>query len=302
MREKIKTIRNTDELEEFFGIKKYFFDNFDLVLMHPESIQKLRIKKRRWWFRYVYIIKNPIYGAFIDKLKKTLNEIYASHDAVHWFVKRRSNVTNAKNHLNKKVVVNVDIKNFFESISIECVESLLLDNGWNNFISKFIAKSCCYNGKLSTWFATSPVISNMVCRTMDDDLSSISIQRWYKYTRYCDDMTFSWDWSRENIRDDVLKVLDKYGFTINSKKYREQYKWFSQYVTWLTVCEKDRPRIPKKIKKNLRLEAYYIKKYGEKEHMDRGKSRLKWAISFLWRVDYIRKLEPKLVEYIESCF
>jgi RNA-directed DNA polymerase len=42
-----------------------------------------------------------------------------------------------------------------------------------------------------------------------------------------------------------------------------------QYVTGLSVFDNNYPRIPKKIKRELRLEAYYIGKYGYEEHIMR---------------------------------
>lgn len=61
-----------------------------------------------------------------------------------------------------------------------------------------------------------------------------------------------------------------YGFRINNKKTRITTSRYAQYVTWLTVNDKDRPRIPKKIKRNFRLESYYIRKYWMNNHLEKS--------------------------------
>lgn len=82
---------------------------------------------------------------------------------------------------------------------------------------------------------------------MDKELSAICKDRNINYTRYADDLSFS---SEDNIELDPLEeIITKYGFTLNTEKTRTYKRGRSQYVTGLTVADKTKPRIPRRIKK-----------------------------------------------------
>src|SRR5690606_27972423 len=59
----------------------------------------------------------------------------------------------------------------------------------------------------------------------------------------------------------------KFGFTGNDSKTQLMTRGRKQYVTGLTVFDSVSPRISKKVKRNLRLEIYFITKLGFKEHI-----------------------------------
>ena len=59
------------------------------------------------------------------KLADILLEVYKQKPSVHGFSKNRSIVTNAKQHLDKKHIFNIDIKDFFPSIHFGRVKNLL---------------------------------------------------------------------------------------------------------------------------------------------------------------------------------
>src|SRR5690606_24846562 len=104
----------------------------------------------------------------------------------------------------------------------------------------------------------------------------------------------------------------KYGFNLNSEKTRIMYKGYKQYVTGLTVSDSKYPRVPKRFKRRIRLQLYYMEKFGVIGHLinvkslpvevyeDREKMKLlnDEAIDLLihlrgW-IDYINSVEPDL--------
>ena len=54
-----------------------------------------------------------------------------------------------------------------------------------------LAQICCHENSLPQGAPTSPVISNMICVQMDNELTRLSYQHRCRYTRYADDLTFS---------------------------------------------------------------------------------------------------------------
>ena len=240
-----------------------------LFLMQEDFISELKLLKRRasLGYRTVYSVKPYFALNALKTLKFYLNDLYKPNDCVHGFVKKRNIVSNAKKHLNKKIILNIDIKDFFESINLNMVKDVFNSLGFDENISEILSKITTYNDRLVAGFSTSPVIANLYCRDMDEEIIRICSEYNITYTRYADDITLSGD--TVDILYNLQEVLDKYGFKINKLKTKKYYKGNGQYVTGLSVEDSIMPRIPKNIKKRLRAEIYCICKYGLKSNVAR---------------------------------
>ena len=77
-----------------------------------------------------------------------LESIYAPNSAVMGFVSGRSIVENAKAHLGKTFVYNIDLKNFFPSITAGrvCARLQAKPYKFNKEIASLIADICCRKG------------------------------------------------------------------------------------------------------------------------------------------------------------
>lgn len=99
---------------------------------------------------------------------------------------------------------------------------------------------------------TSPFLSNLVCRTMDRDLTDLARRSLARYTRYADDITFSFHVSKTSKlpaavcsvdEDGALAVgkelrdiiVDRHHFKINSAKTRLSDRTRRMEVTGLTI-------------------------------------------------------------------
>ncbi len=113
------------------------------------------------------------------KLAKLLLEIYNTPVSVHGFANDRSIVTNAKVHLKKRTILNVDLENFFPTITDRRIIGLLRAKpfSFNDKIASTITGLVCYNGSLPQGAPTSPVLSNMICLRLDNQM-----------TRFCRDL------------------------------------------------------------------------------------------------------------------
>lgn len=232
------------------------------------SVIKFKIRKRnpKNGYREVYKAQNYLLCNTLKCLKFKLSKLYEPLECVGGFISGRNIAYNAKFHLNKKVVVNLDIKNFFESIPFERIIEAFKSLGFHNNMATILADIVTYNKILVAGFNTSPIIANIVCSQMDKELSAICKDRNINYTRYADDLSFS---SEDNIELDTLeKIITKYGFTLNTEKTRTYKRGRSQYVTGLTVADKTMPRIPRRVKKNLRAAIHYIQIYGLSSHIE----------------------------------
>lgn len=126
-----------------------------------------------------------------QKLAPLLDQLYRVRNPVHGFVAARSVKTNAEAHCRRRVVVNLDLKDFFPTITEKRVVGLLKAIGLNDRVSEIVARLCCHMSQLPQGAPTSPVLSNMICYRLDTDLLIIAKASRAIYTRYADDITFS---------------------------------------------------------------------------------------------------------------
>lgn len=213
------------------------------------------------------------------------------HPKAMGFVQGKSVVDNAKLHLEKNYVYNIDLQDFFHSFDIFQVKNIFMKEPF--FLSEekeplaFLLASACthpleINGKtkavLPQGSPTSPILTNIICKKMDFQLDKLAKKYKAVYSRYADDISFS---SNKSIfkNPDFLKELDtiitKNGLTINPKKTRLQKKTQRQEVTGLTVNEK--VNTSRRYVKQIRSWLYLIETYG----IEKAET--------IFRKDYIRE-------------
>jgi len=172
-------------------------------------------------------------------------------------------VENAKIHVNKKHVLNIDLKDFFPSISAFRVKELFMSPlfDYSEQIATALALLTTYEGNLPIGAPTSPVISNFICKQLDTDLIDFASRNQLSYSRYADDLTFS---SNSKIEKETIlgirELIEQNKFKVNEKKFRLQTSNRKQTVTGITVNEK--PNVDRKLLKKIRAMLFDWKKRG----------------------------------------
>ena len=187
-------------------------------------------------------------------IHESLARIYGPHPAVHGFLSDRSIVTNAQNHVRSRYILNVDLADFFSSITKKRIYGRLVSAPYS--LSKRVANliaalSTNVYSRLPQGSPSSPVLANIVASGLDSDLANLcgSLGCWY--TRYADDITISTsrrEMPRQLARypnargtgqvvigDRLLDVIERHGFRINDRKSRLQSYWTRQLCTGLVV-------------------------------------------------------------------
>lgn len=179
------------------------------------------------------------------------------HAAAHGFVPERSVVTNARPHLGAAVVVNVDLKDFFPSITFPRVNGLFRSFGYSPAVATILALLCtespreprlndgqrclvaCGPRALPQGACTSPTISNLITRSLDCRLQALADRLGWTYTRYADDITWS---TRSTPTPSIGYVLARIrhivqdeGFRLQPQKTRILRRHQRQAVTGLAV-------------------------------------------------------------------
>lgn len=182
------------------------------------------------------------------------------------FSNNKSIVTNAKIHVGKDCVLNMDLENFFPAIKYEDIFRIFVYYGYTKEISYTLAKLCTYEGVLPQGSPASPYLSNIVCLKLDKRLSELAKTYNADYTRYADDITFSGSYGIQKCKSIIAEIVNNEGFNINDKKSRIAYKYQKQEVTGMTV-NNNTIRVDKEYKRKLSQEIYYCTKFGVSDHM-----------------------------------
>jgi RNA-directed DNA polymerase len=171
---------------------------------------------------------------------------------VNGFLPDRNIVRNARPHIGQRFVLNVDLENFFGSISFARVYGMLTKAPFNfrKPVAAAIAKACTLDDALPQGAPSSPIISNLICSRLDSELSRLAAAHRCLYTRYADDLTFSSasgnftlatllrqpDGSAFcELSPSLVDVIASNGFTINHRKVRFSDRGRRQEVTGLVV-------------------------------------------------------------------
>jgi hypothetical protein len=251
-----------DELRKWLGgmpagsdASRYFYTQF-------------AIPKRRGGSREIEAPSDDLKALQRRVLRKLIRPIPV-HPAATGFVRGRSIVHNARPHAGQGVVINIDLRDFFPSISSQRVYKLWRAVGWGREASRILTNICCHQERLPQGAPTSPALSNLVCRKLDTRLAAL-VERAQetavatrnlrtgeftgsrkvapihggRYTRYADDLTFSFaefggagtDSTSRAVLGSIRGILEAEGFQIQmKKKVRVQRAHHRQTATGLIV-------------------------------------------------------------------
>lgn len=181
-----------------------------------------------------------------------------SEPEAHGFVPGRSIVSNAKPHVGHAVVVNLDLSDFFPTLTFRRVKGLFTKLGYSEHVSTVFALITTepprvraeLDGKvwgvalgervLPQGACTSPAITNAICRRLDRRLRGLARRHGFSYTRYADDLTFSGsDRGKVGlVLKSVRAILADEGFVEHPTKTRVMGRGRRQEVTGITVNDK----------------------------------------------------------------
>jgi RNA-directed DNA polymerase len=207
-----------------------------------------------------------------SKLNTVLSLVYTPKWCAFGFVREKNIVGNANEHCRKRHVVNLDLENFFPSINIHRVKGSMSSYGVGYEAAVVIAQICCMaDGTLPQGSPASPIISNIICRSLDNELMQFAKGLRCRYTRYADDITFSTSLPRipsklghlaERFQpgSQIVRIIERHGFKINDSKIQYYGPAQRQEVTGLTVNEF--PNIKRAFTRSVLGALYAWEKYG----------------------------------------
>lgn len=232
------------------------------------------------------------------------------HDAAHGFVAGRSTVTNATPHARHGVVVNFDLEDFFPTLTFPRVKGVYEALGYSPCLATLLAlltTECPrvvveHGGQrlhvavgeraLPQGACTSPMLSNLACRRLDQRLKGIASSNGLTYTRYADDLTFSAPSlsSRKlgHLCGTVEEIVKAEGFRLHAKKTRVMRTGARQEVTGIVVNAG--PRVPREEVRRLRAILHDARRFGLTEA--NRENRPEFASWLRGKLAYLAMVEP----------
>lgn len=209
------------------------------------SIRLIECPKRR-----LKSLQRQILSEILDRIP--------AHPAVHGFVRNRSIRSFAAPHTGKRVVLRMDLSNFFPSFAAARIQAFFRTIGYPEAVADRLG-GLSTNAAPRTLFAvldhdsrslycrphlpqgapTSPALANLCTYRLDCRLAGLAKSANTAYTRYADDIAFSGDdefaarASRFAIH--VAAILHEEGFTVNHRKTRIMRQGVRQHLAGLGV-------------------------------------------------------------------
>ncbi len=142
------------------------------------------------------------------------------HYAATGFRPGRSPVTNARWHAHQTLIATVDLRDFFASTRAGRVRHFFAGRGWDGEALGVLMRLCVHRGGLPQGAPTSPCLSNLVNVGLDGRLWHLAAWNGATYTRYADDLTFSWRAGRVpgGFREAVEDCLSAAGYAVQPLK------------------------------------------------------------------------------------
>jgi RNA-directed DNA polymerase len=180
-------------------------------------------------------------------------------------------------------VLCLDIKNFFESTSAKRIHTFFRDLGWSKEAADLLQQLCTKDGGLPQGAPTSPRLSNLVNMRLDARLARLAARgaipfrnprtgsrapptvphtQMAVYTRYADDLTFSFPSADPSGISYVLwfakRIISAEGYQLHRrKKLRIRRRHQQQRVTGLVVNE--RVQLPRDLRRRLRAMEHHLR-------------------------------------------
>jgi len=267
---------NVKELEGFLGLDAPLLERLispnkwqtDFIMHRIPKRGACRLGEYRIVWEAASFVVADVYKRFsrtFDLFAQNVEKKYP-HPSAYGYVRHRNTKDNAEKHCGASRILHADITNYFPSISILRIKDVFIRFGLQVEVAEILAEFVTLQDKLPLGLHPSPMLANLVCLDLDDKIRKLASKYQCEYTRYADDISISGDLVPS--RDEIASLLETEGFVMSKRKFRITKPGQAHYVTGLSVTDQ-KPRIPRKMKKQLRQELYYCRRFGIREHLGR---------------------------------
>jgi len=275
----LEILKDAKDLAKFLELefKELRFLTYHRDVVSMDHYVRYEIPKRRGGTRKIAAPKLLLKTSQRAILDKILSNINVSGNA-HGFLVGKSVISNANSHPKQPyLILNMDLKDFFPTITFERVRGMFISLGYSGHISTLLAMLCTYCERipikikditkhvaiskriLPQGSPASPMITNIICRRFDKRLEGLCSVFGINYSRYADDLSFSLQEKKDvnlgRFCGLVYKIIKEEGFEINPSKTRFLRKNYQQKITGI-ILNNQELGLPRKWIRNYRAALY----------------------------------------------
>ncbi len=257
------------------GLKQLYFFSIHRYRDRFDHYVTFAIPKRAGGERLIMAPKSELKKLQRKLLKELVEKLPCSEHA-HGFRAGRSVKTAAELHQGRTILFQLDLKDFFPSVTFARVRGLLISLGFGFPVATTLAvlmTTCprqpveldgqlyhvpvgerhCVQGA-----PTSPALCNAIALRLDRRLAGLARKLEFRYSRYADDLTFSGDHPDRlrNLARLATQIVTEEGFEVNRSKTRTRRRGGRQVVTGVVVNEK--LTLPREVRRRLRAELHQL--------------------------------------------
>jgi RNA-directed DNA polymerase len=210
----------------------------------------------------------PLLKQLQQRILREILDKVPPHRHAHGFVTGRSIVTNARPHVGQRILLKLDLEDFYTSVRFPRVVAIFRSLGFSREVGIWLARLTTssvpweamsslgpagyvakYGSRhLPQGAPTSPALANLSAYSLDVRLSGLAASYDVSYTRYADDITFSgtkrFGGALRDFMPLVTKVIHSERLRVNRKKRKIVRNNQRQTVTGVVVnshCNIARP-------------------------------------------------------------
>jgi RNA-directed DNA polymerase len=268
------------------------------VAHDPEAYRSFAVRKRSGGVRIIHVPEPQLLKAQRWLAQYVLNRVPV-HQRSFAFAPEASIVNCAAKHCGSQWLIKLDVRGFFGSISELQIHRIFRSLNYQPLIAFELARLCTFapasspryqrknwrnwkeykieayshrgQGYLPQGAPTSPMLSNLAMRELDEILMQIGLRYGLYYSRYSDDMTFSTrstKFSRSRAKDLILEVRNSItaaGLRLNGGKTTIVPPGSRKVVLGLLV-DGGEPALSREFRSLLRQHLHYLEKFGPIAH------------------------------------
>jgi RNA-directed DNA polymerase len=329
----VPSLTTAGELARWLGITPaeldWFADCFGRERQRPAG----PLRHYRYWWMSKSCGRKRLLEVPKERLKRIqrriLDEILAAiapHEAAHAFRAGRSAVSCARPHVGQRVVLRIDLRDFFPSVRSRSVQALFHTLGYPEAVARLLTGLCTNSvpadvlqmavrstdaratqtryeaPHLPQGAPTSPALANLCAYRLDCRLAGLAKRMGINYTRYADDLVFSGDRDFERnlgrFRVFVCAMILDEGFSIRRRKTRVMRSGGRQEITGIVVNQN--VNVPRDELDRLKATLHNCVRSGpesqNREHLDRFREHL------LGRIAYVEMINAARGERLRTLF
>jgi hypothetical protein len=157
-------------------------------------------------------------------------------------------------HAGAEILITADVEDFFPATHARRVEDWWRERAPDP-LARLLTLLTTYRGGLPQGAPTSPGLSNFVNAGLDERLAFRAAAAGAGYTRYCDDMVFSWrrgSGPPSGFEEGVRRALHEFGYALHPKKgWRLHHRRDEPEITGVILTRHGGVRLPARFQRTM---------------------------------------------------